>query len=365
MSDTQKLKDKVTTSQLTMTYVVMIISPVVKFLPTYAASSNTEAIWLSPLVALIPLGLLVLLINSIFSKYKSQALGIIIEDILGKYIGKFFIVLNLLWIFFSLSFFVRSSAERIASSIYPNLNFTFSISIGLLFIAYILHFSNVTIARMGQILLPIFIVLFAFITLSLLPKVRLDAILPISVNDLLPLVNGSFGAIGEFSFIFIFFFFSENIIEKENIKKIMTQNILITIFILIGLLISTIGVLGYSVTARSPVPYLSAVKQISYFDTIENIEAITVATWVLSDTLLFSALPILCLNMIKHLLKLSDTKNLINIFMLLLYISALGICNNRLELDTFANKIAPYFDTLFGFFTPMLIFIVGKIRKKL
>jgi hypothetical protein len=263
------------------------------------------------------------------------------------------------------SFSLRGSAERLVSSIYPNINITFFIVTALIFIAYILHFDSTVIARMGQVLFPEFIMLFIFLTLFLLPRIRTDAILPISYDDILPITKGGIGIMSELSFIFIFFFFSENIIEIEKLKKVMTKNIFIFLLELVALLVTTIGVLGYSVAARSPIPYLSVIKQITFIDVIENIEATVVAMWILSDALLVSTMTIICLNMIKHLFKLSETKNLVNIFIALLAVSAHGISSNRLELDLMSTTILPYFNSVFGYFIPAAIFIVGKIRKKL
>ena len=124
-----------------------------------------------------------------------------------------------------------------------------------------------------------------------------------------------------------------------------------------------IGVLGSSVAGRSPTPILSAVKQISILDTIENIEAIIIAIWIFADFTLISTFFVVTLNLIKSIFKLSDTRPLINILAILLYFLSLGICSDKFELEAFSDKIAIPLNIVLGYGFPVVFFVLSKLKK--
>ncbi|MGB7605118.1 MAG: GerAB/ArcD/ProY family transporter [Lutisporaceae bacterium] len=365
MQSNQNVKNKVSVKQLIMIFVVMNISPAVRFLPVFAAKSANEAGWISPIAAMPPVCLLIYLLHKIFNKYKEQNTSEVIKDILGKYIGTALLTVHFFWFFFLTSFFARYNAERLVSSIYTNVNLNFFIIISLIVISYILRSGATAIARMGEILFPIIFIILAFLLALLLPRIRIDTIFPISFNDTMPIIKASVGSLSLYASLFSLFLFSDNIVGKENIGKLYFKGSLVLLIIFIALLLCSFGILGSSVVARSPIPFLSVVKQISIFDTIENIESIVIAEWMLTDALLIATMSILTLNIAKNLFKLSDTRNNINIMFVLAFIAANSFYKNRLELDLFAFSIVAPFSALFGFGTPVLLFIVGKLRKKL
>lgn len=365
MPQKQLPKSTITVVQMMMIYTVMGISPAIRFLPAFAVSHAKEASWLSPLAAMLPAGIVIFMLNTIFNSYPQNNCGEIIEDILGKFAGKAVMLLLLLWVVFMVPIHIRNSAERLVSSIYPNVNITFFIISTTLMISYILRSGAVVLARLGQILLPILAVLFFFVSVLLIPNIRPDALLPVSTQDVIPVFKASLGTTTILGYIFIIFFFSENIVEKKSVGKVIIPFGFLIIVILLLLLLTTVGIMGHTVVKRAPIPFLTVVKQISVMDTIENIESVAVAIWILSDVILIATMSIISLNIMKYLFHLPDTKNIINIYLTFLTIIALGVAKNRLELDILSSQVAPYLNTVLGHVPPIILFVVGKIRKKL
>lgn len=73
--------------------------------------------------------------------------------------------------------------------------------------------------------------------------------------------------------------------------------------------------------------------------------------------------PILCI--IKYLFKLSGTKSLIGILTILMYIFSLYFAKSQFEMQEFSVMVAIHLNILFGFIIPVLLFVAGKIRKKI
>lgn len=365
MQSTSVSNNKVSVKQLIIVIVVMTISPTVRFLPAYAAKFANEAGWVTPWAALPPVIVTVYFIHNIFSKYQNKSTSEIIKDILGKYVGTAALIVHFIWILLLTGFYVRFSTERLVSSIYPNIDINYFTVITLVVISYIIRSGETSIARMGEILFPILFIVIGFIMLLLLPQIRADALLPISFSDAIPIIKGSAGTLSVFGYLFVIFFFSENITGKEKTRKLFLKGTAALQIMLFMVLFTSFGILGSSVIIRTPIPFLVTVKQISIADTIENIESIVVATWILSDSLLISTLFILLLNITKGIFKLSDTKNFINIFAVLIFLISNGISKNRLELDILAITGITLMNIIIGYSTPALLFIVGKLRHKI
>jgi spore germination protein (amino acid permease) len=365
MQQPQKTKDKVSMRQLAMIYIITGFSPAIRFLPAFTANVAKEAGWISPVMAIIPIGLTMFFFHKVFSKTKDKNTFDVINSILGKYVGNFIIILHLLWVLFLLAYYVRLHGERLSSTLFPNLNITFSFVIILAVASYTLRSGAMAVARMGEFITPILLLLFAFTAIFLIPRVRADALLPVYFNDTIPLIKASVGTLSLFSYITILLMFSNNIIGKENTAKIMYKSGLLYFIMLILLLIMSIGNLGSDVTARAANPFLIIVKQISILDTIENIESLVIAMWILSDAMMIVTLAVVSLNIMRYLFRLSDTRNLVNILFVLIYIFALAIASNRMEMDLFASTIIIYLNTWIGYGAPALLFFVGLIRRKI
>lgn len=136
---------------------------------------------------------------------------------------------------------------------------------------------------------------------------------------------------------------------------------LIAIFCVIAI---TLGTFSYSLVERTQLPFMIAVKQISLFGTIERIEAIVVVFWIISDYVLISFFIICALNLIKFIFKIQNLKPLINIYVIFLYFPAMYIAKGMFEMQSLSNMIFIPVNIILGFIMPIIIFVIGKLRKR-
>lgn len=361
----QAKRGQISVRQLMYIYITIALSPLIRVVPSYAAAYGKQAAWLSPLVSFFPMLIDIYILDSIFKRYKTESLAAIIKDIMTKPVGIVIVFLYFIWSTTLTALYMRYDAERLTGSIYPNISFVFFIVFTLVQIAYVLRTDLTVVTRMGEFIMPIIFILFGFLMLTLLPLIRHDTILPVSYVDIIPVIKASMGSSAIFLYYFLLFFLSDRLNQKDQIKKTGLISITALIISTTIMLISIIGLMGSSVVKRVPIPFLVAVKQISILNTIQNIESIAVAMWLLADFILISVFIIVSLNIFKTLFNLSDIKSLQNIYILLIYIFSLGISSNKIELETFSQYIMIPLNIVFGFVIPIILFATGKIRKKI
>lgn len=357
-------KDKVSVRQLFFIFTIIISSPATRFLTKYAAAKAKQAAWVSPFFCIVPFVALILMIDSLLKKYQEQSMSDIINILMGKYLGKLVNIAYLLWAVWLTALYTRYYTERLTSSIYPNINNSVFVILTLIPIAYMLRSGFTVIARMSEVLLPFIGTMLVIMSLLLLPKVRMDNILPVYYNDIVPVIKGSLASTSMLSYLFLLFFLSDRIVNLKSLKNFGYIATYINVSSLVLLTFITVGVLGYSITERAPMPVLTVVKQISLMDTIENIESIIVAIWIFADFTMISTFSVVCLNLIKSVFGLSDTKPLINIYTVLIYFLAMGICSSKFELEKFSNTILAPLNIALGFCFPVILFVLSKLRKK-
>lgn len=356
-------KDKISVRQLLFVFTIIVSSPATRLLPKYAAAKAHQAAWVSPFVSVVPFIVILLIIDSLLKKYEGQSMSDIINKLMGKYLGKPVLVLYLLWAFFLAALYSRYYVERLTNSIYPNISIDVLLVLTIIPIAYILRSGFTVIARMSEILLPFIGAMLVLLAIFLLPRVRPDNVLPVYYNDIVPIMGASLSSIGILSYLFLLFFLSGSLVNLKSLRSFGYIAAYINISSLVLVIFIAVGVLGYSVAQRAPMPVLVTVKQVSLLDTIENIEAIIIAIWIFADFTLISTFLVVTLNLIKSIFKLADTRPFINITAILLYFLSLGICSSKFELEEFSITLFMQINLIMGYGIPILLFILSKFRK--
>lgn len=357
--------EKISTRQAAILFFMTTLSPAIRLFPQYTANVAGKAGWLSPVVALIPTILLIYIVNSFFKKYKDANLSDVYFKILGNILGRIVISLYLIWILIMLSLYVRYYAERILSSILPNTSISFLI-IAMLFIVFLAARSGlVTIARANEIFFGIFVLIF-FITFILgISQIHIRNILLVSYRDAWPVIKASNVILAIWGYFLFIFFFGDKINDKEHIKKFSFQAVLLKYASVTLFLIMTIGTLGSALSSRMSLPFFVVVKNISVLGTVERLESVLLALWVISDFVIITVFTYISISLIKSIFKLTGTKSLVSPVLLIAGIGSLYLAKNRFEIETFSTHITQPVNILFEFIIPFIVFGIGKIRKKI
>jgi len=357
-------RKKISLRQAMVLFLVATSSPSMTNVPNATAATAHQAAWLSPIVSFIIIIPIIFIYKSIFTTYKEESFAEVIEDILGSFLGKIIAVMYIAFLTILLSIVLRHFAENIVSTIFPNENIlVFMIAI-IFTVAVILRRGLVVLARMGEIILIFLIVIFLAISTFGAKDIEISRLTPISYLDFLPILGASTAIVPVFSLFSYTFLLSNHINDKEKIAKVCTRAFLLLTFLMSIVLIMTIGILGDSTVALTSNPYILTVKQISIFEAIERIEASVVNMWIVSDFVIISMITFAVHNMIKSVFKLSDTKNFISIYLVIIFFIGSLIANNSFELQTFEQFLLPV-EIFWAYILPGFVFIIGKIRKKI
>lgn len=355
---------KISIRQAVFLFLTVTFTPAVRLISVYAAQRAKQAAWLTPTIAIVMLILLCFVWQTLYKKYKDFSLMNIYSDITGSFIGKMLIIVHLLWMVLLTALYVRYFALRMVGSIYPNISMSiFMISI-LIVIAYTLRFGLTTLARLNEIVLPLLTGAFYILLVLMLPNIKFKFLTPISYRDILPIFDGSIGTMGILAYFSALFIIGDRINNKERIKR---AGIAVSLFLLVAwtaIIVVSLGTFSYSVVQRTQLPFLIAVKQISLFNTIEKIESIVIAFWVLSDFVLISLFTLFALQLLKSLFKLSDTKPLISIYLIFIYILSMFLANSSFEMQKISDVFFIPINIALGFVLPVVVFLIGKLRKK-
>ncbi len=356
--------EKITTKQALFLFLILAYTPMVRIVAGHSASEAKQAAWLTPIVGFFIVIPLVLIISKFYKKYKSESMFYIICDIMGSFLGKVIITVYIIWITILVGLYLRYFGERLAGSIYVDIDIPILIAILLVVILLVLRGGITIIGRMGEIMLPIITIIFVALFILLISQIDIKNLTPISYMDIMPVIRGSASDVAIWSYIFIVFLAGDKITDKENIKKYGIYSMIFVAVAGIMIIVSTVGNLGHTLIGRAPQSYLISVKEISLFELFERIESILVTTWIISDFIIVTMLIFIALEGLKKVLNFNDAKPLLSIYTVLGFILSLYISNSLFELQAFSNNILIQANIILLLILPIIIFGIGKVRQK-
>jgi spore germination protein KB len=359
-----KREQKISLRQAMMLFLILLFSPIVRFFPSQIAKEAGQAGWLAPFVSFFFLAGIIIIFSKIYKKYPDASLMEVICDVTGKFFGIIILVFYLLWLIILLALYIRYYSIRLTISIDAIKEVRFVIIAMLVLTGIILKNTIETISRMGEIIFYLLVIGFAVLFLSALPIVDINNLIPLSVLDIFPVFKASYMLTGLYAYLVVLLFFSDRINHKETLYKTGIKYSLLLMMLDVLLAIMILGALGHSVVKRAPLPFYLTVKNISLFGAIDRLEAITVTQWILADFILIIVFSYSILCIIKYLFKLSDMKPYVIIFNFFIFLCSMYIATSQFELENFSVQVAIHLNIIFGFALPILIFIIGKIRKK-
>ena len=112
--------DGISRRQLSILLFVSALSPLIRQTPGMAVQSAGSAIWLSALLALVPLPLAGLLLGRLLRKrVPGEGLGGVLLRVFGRAGGTAAVLLFTAWTVFYAGFVLRAGADRFVTAVYP------------------------------------------------------------------------------------------------------------------------------------------------------------------------------------------------------------------------------------------------------
>ena len=364
---------KMSKRQFILLFMTVIASPVIRSLPPILSESAEQAGWLVPVVSgFLLLGIMVLM-NELFRKNRGENLVQLCFKILTRPIGTLVAVIYLVWVIALLGFYLRYFGEHITANIMSEASLHFIIIAMLFPVGIVLSKSIVYYARLNEIIFHCFLFVFLVTGLfSIFTKINIENLLPISSMDVVPVLKGSLKGLSVFGYyIFIFFIFDDVKVEEYSLKpemKALTSVVLLSTLVML----ITIGSLGHEAVLRFSDPYFMVVKNVNVLGFLERLDAILLIVWILADFTTITIFAYMAASIINTIFMsrqsqpsghIKKRRIIVYSVLILSYFTAIYGFKSKFVLEVFLRSFSVPVSVCMAVFLPVLLFVVGKIRK--
>ncbi|WP_026573410.1 GerAB/ArcD/ProY family transporter [Bacillus sp. UNC438CL73TsuS30] len=357
-------KGKISPHQFTIMVASFIVGGSILYVPSGLIHTAKQDAWLANILV-VGLGLLlVLLFNTLGSSFPTMTLAEYSEKICGKWLGKIISLLYFIYFFLSTANFVRQIGDFVTVQILPD---TPILAIHILFIIIVMmgvRYGLEPFSRAFEIFFPFVLLLFVIFIISIFPEIQFQQLQPILGNGIKPVIATAFKSIGTpylqlVLFLMVFPAVNRTIKAKKSflLGTIMGGSALTLVTLISILCLGT-----YFSENQQFVSYVLAL-QINIAGFWQRIEAgmafIWFTTTYIKITLYFYA-SVLCMGQI---LKLREYKCLTFPLGFITLILTLIVNKNIVE----SNQQAEWwtvFSLPFGLLIPLILLVVGMVRKK-
>ena len=279
------MKENYNSRQLRALTFLAFLVPVMRLVPKYTASVAGSGAYLAPIIALPPILLYIYFLSALLrGKNAGEGLGEMLLRTGGNFFGRFVLLITWLFALFYCGFVLRSAAERYISTVYPASGpwiFVF-VMLGLALIA---AFGRKTaLVRTAKIFSPLLLFVLIPVLAFSLTTVDFRLLSPINENGTAALIKSAFPVLNVSIGMLAYSAFLEGGCEKDNRRTIYYVLWILFVCILISVIIAAIiGNYGAPLTAKLSQPFFTMIRDVRIFNTLERLEALMLALWVLPD----------------------------------------------------------------------------------
>lgn len=267
-----------------LTFLAFLV-PIMRIVPKYTAQTAGSGAWIAPFIAL-PLILLYIWFISAFLSGRNEGEGLA-EVILrsgGNVFGRGVLLLTGLFALFYCGFVLRSGADRYISTVYPASGPWLFVFV-MLILAVIAALGQVcALVRTAKIFLPILLIMLLPVLAFSFSSADFSLLFPVNENGIAALLKSAFPVLNVTVGMLAYSAFLEGGCKKERRRAKDYVLWFLPICILISAIIAAIIVnYGAPLTVKLSHPFFTMIRDVTLFNTIERLEALMLALWVLPD----------------------------------------------------------------------------------
>ncbi|TFB22157.1 spore gernimation protein [Filobacillus milosensis] len=357
-------EEKINSRQFTLLVIMFTVGSSIIIIPSALVNESRQDGWISAILAMIIGLLLVWVYTTIGKRYSGKSLPLIIEQVMGKKLGKLIILLYFFFSFTLAALVLRNFGDFLNTKIMVETPLEAIHIMFLIPIVYAVKLGIETYSRVAEITFPFILLLLFLLMVLSVPQIELTNIQPIFGEGIKTITGGSLAMIGVPIFeLFILTTFFSTVNEPKNIKRSFFIGILIGCSILILITLFTILILGVHLTGLKMFPTYVLAKKISIADFLQRVEIIVAAVWGI--TLFFKL--VLCFHasliMFAKGFSIKNYRILVIPMSIILFIYSLIAYPNSAYFIEFATKTWLSFGMTFGLVIPLIILIISFIKK--
>ena len=372
------MKDRmVTRKQFAAAIFTGLLSPLMRVLPRSSVLLAGKAAWLSVAPAFLALLALMALMNALRrALLPGEGMANLLLRVLGPWFGRLALLLYAAWFLFYAGFLLRSGAERLTATVYQQSAVTpFIVVMLALCLLAALGTLRATV-RTAVLLRAILLMALGVVSVFSLSNLEPGNLFPLTLSDGPGIVLGALPilTVGGVAALFSFL----NAYVEPAAQPVRWTVPPLALFALVALLLcfEAVGTFGAALTARLSYPFFTMIRDVSIFHIAQRIEAVVIALWVYADFILCALLLRCAGEALRTLLGLPKPEGL-PLFSLrrgrwlfwlegaLAYAAARLIAPSAAELVIWTETRVPFLMNCFVFGGFSLVWLVGRMRKKL
>lgn len=356
---------KISVRQAIILFVLSTLSAAIRLFPSLSAKMGMEASWLAPVISIPFLLVLCAVLQSCFKKRDVGDLTDVFHLALGKILGSILVIFYLFWILMIYFLYIRYYSERLLSSIFPNTDLRFFI-IPMMILVWVAARGRIeAFARFCEISALMFTFIFIIFFLLLIPSIKASNLLPITQTDFVPALLSAYPVLGVWGYITAVFFLGDDIADKEAFRIQSKKGIAYLAVMTTIMMIFVVGSLGSSVSQRMSLPFFNATKLISIISPLDRFEPLLLASWMASDFIVIVFFARVAMSITKKVFSSLEIKYFATPVALMGYAGSQYLSADRFELAHLSESFALPGNLILFYLIPLLVFIVGKLRKKI
>lgn len=345
--------------------IVMTISPTyILYLPTMNYKLAKQNGWLAVVLITVYGIIAAYLVTSLSLIYKNKTIIQYSELIVGKVVGKIIGLIYLGYFIHINSVIIREFAELLAGPFFPETPLWFFIIAIVLTTTYAVKKGLEVIARVNQIIFPIFLITVLGILLLATKDMNFNNLLPIMEGGVKPLLKCAYPNTIWFSETIVMAMFIPYINIPEKSRKKTIISILIIGLMGVFLNIAIVSVFGGE-TGRLTYPFLSLARYVSMADFIERLDSFIMFMWVGGVFIKISVFHYCAVLSLAQLLNFKDYKPLAAPIGIILVVLSFILWENISHLIEEIAKILGLSYSIPQVGIPLLLLIIAKFRRKL
>lgn len=370
-------RDLITPRQLMTTCFVCVLSPLIRRFPRDAVATAGRTAWLSAPLTLLPAALVILMVWLLFRRRSEPvSLSAVLCDVLGKGLGRTVMALYALWFVFYAGFLLRSGAERFVTTVYPDAGFAVFILAGALLCGFAALGSVRSIVRAAMIFCPLLIAVPFGASLLMLGDIDWAILVPVTAADL---PTNGYAALQIANVISVLFFLS--FLGNRLTAPLRLRNFVWRLPLLLALLgamsVCCLGLFGPELTAKLRYPFFLLLRDLHVLGPLERAEPVVIALWVFSDFVLLSLLLRIAADNFRicfgcpveysvpqRFFSLRRGRWLTVLATLCAVAVGLTIAPDTTHFTFFSEQFVPPVNTLMTFAIPLLVLLIGALRRK-
>lgn len=271
-------------SQYFIMTVLFTVGTTILITPGSLATELHQNAWLAPLIAFIPGLIIVVLYNQISKLKPDQSIVEMMRSILGAWLGSFVSILFIVTAFLAAAMVLYDVSRFITTVFMPQTPPVFINTLFVLLLVYGLMNGFDTLARMVEILFPLFIILFILLIFSLLPQIEFKNIQPLFDA---PVSKFAYSTLSLTSVVYmplIFFLMIQphELKGSNNSFKPFAAGVFVGSIVNMIIISLNILVVGANVSSIQEYPAYHLAQKIDIGGFVERVEAVVAIMWLIT-----------------------------------------------------------------------------------